>query len=478
LPIELRMKQTQSEKKICPDSRINSLSGHYLEMRLADYNDVFIVYRRDNSTTAINYLKGLLFCEKGHANMERMVEEVEGSNYKAYHHFISNSKWDHEELISRISLDASNVMEENKRRRKVPTGYIIDESSHLKKGKKSIGVANQYAGVAGKVDNCQVAVYSSLVNDTRATIINEKLFLPKTWTSDSKRCDRAKIPEQNRTYKTKPELALDMIDEDVARGVKFDWIGGDGLYGHNSQLTKGLDDRGLFYVLDVHKDEIIFVEEPEIVKPGKTNKKGRPPKKLKALGEQCRIDKYFEKLDNTDWTKEYVRKTTKGWNKLYVHVCEVWVWDGQEKKARKKTLVITKTADKKPKIKYSFSNGGINDYTNKEYAYFQIQRYWVERTFDDSKNELGMSDYQIRNWTGWHHHQSLVMLASIFLLKEKIESENEYPLMSTRDARILIMYELFGTKEQYDRRIEQMKVRHKKRQKDIDRYYRYHELWE
>lgn len=472
------MKRIQSKKKFCSDSKISKLSEDRLAQRLLEYNDLFVVYKRDNSTTAKHYLEGLVKCEKGHANMERMKEEVEGISYKAYHHFISNSKWDHEELISRIALDASNVLEANKQVSKVATGYIIDESSHLKKGKESIGVTNQYAGVIGKIDNCQVAVYSSLVNDNRATIINEKLFLPKSWTLDNHKCDKAKIPMHNRTYKTKPELALDMIDEDIVRGVKFDWIGGDGLYGHSTQLTHGLDDRNLFYVLDVHKDELIFLKEPEIKIPERKQGRGRSPKKLKAIGEYNRLDKYKEQLDNSDWTKELVRKTAKGWKKAYVHVAEVWVWDGKEDKARRRTLVITKTADKKPKIKYSLSNGNIDDYTNKEYAYFQIQRYWVERTFDDNKNELGMSDYQIRNWIGWHHHQSLVMLASIFLLKEKIENEKEYPLMSTRDARILIMFELFGTKEQYKLRMEQMKIRHMQRKKDIDRHYRYNELWE
>ena len=472
------MKRIQSDKKIFSKFQNSRLSGNCIDVHMIGYKDLFVVYRRDNWSTARNYLAGLMTCEKGHANMERMVEEVEGSNYKAYHHFISNSKWDHQELISRIALDASNVLESNKKVSKVATGYIIDESAHLKKGKESIGVANQYAGVAGKIDNCQVAVYSSLVNDTRATIINEKLFLPKSWTSNKQRCDKAKVPVQNRKYKTKPELALEMIDEDVARGVKFDWIGGDGLYGHNTQLTYGLDDRNLFYVLDVHKDELIFLKEPEIKIPEQKQGRGRKPEKIKAIGEHYRLDKYTESLNKQDWTKQLVRKTAKGWKKVYVHVAEVWVWDGKEDRARRRTLVVTKTPDKKPKIKYSLSNGDINDYTKKEYAYFQSQRYWVERTFDDNKNELGMSDYQIRNWIGWHHHQSLVMLASIYLLKEKIENEKEYPLMSTRDARILIMFELFGTEEQYEMRIEQMKIRHMQRKKDIDRYYRYNELWE
>jgi SRSO17 transposase len=472
------MTQIQSKKNFFKKSRFSSLSKAYIDNRLIGYKDIFQVYRRDCSQTAKKYIEGLLICEKGHANMERMEEEINDSEYRAYQHFISNSKWSYQELISRLSLDASKVMLENKKKSRVPTGYLIDESSHLKKGKESVGVSNQYAGVAGKVDNCQVAVYSSLVNDTRATIVNERLFLPEIWTSSKERCDKAKIPQQNRIYKTKPELALEMIDEDIERGVEFDWIGGDGLYGHNYELTKGLDERDKLYVLDVHKDELIFLEEPTIYIPDKKKGRGRKPKRLKAGGRQIRLDQYEINLQETDWKKVKVRKTAKGWLKLKVHVRDVWIWDGKEKHARRRTLIITKTMNNKPKVKYSFSNGNTNEYTNKEYAYFQAQRYWVERTFDDCKNELGMSDYQIRKWIGWHHHQSLVMLASLFLLKEKIESENEFPLMSVRDARILIIIELFGTEEQYNKRLEQMKIRHYKRKKDIDRYYRYEELWE
>ncbi len=183
-------------------------------------------------------------------------------------------------------------------------------------------------------------------------------------------------------------------------------------------------------------------------------------------------------MKQTDWKSVKVRKTTKGWLKLKVHITKVWVWDGTEEQARQRTLIISKTKDKKPKIKYSFSNGKVDEYTAKEYTYFQAQRYWVERTFDDSKNELGMSDYQIRKWIGWHHHQSLVMLASLFLLMEKIGNEKEYPLMSTRDARILTIVKIFGTEEQYRIKLKQMRKRHKKRKTDIDRYYLFDKLLE
>ena len=167
------MTQIRSKKKFFKKSRISSLTNDYIYNLLIIYKDFFRVYRRDNFETAKKYVEGLLVCEKGQANMERMEEEVIDSEYRAYQHFISNSVWDYRSLLSKIAQDASEILKENKKRSKVPTGYIIDESSHLKKGNESVGVSRQYAGVTGKVDNCQVAVYSSLVNDTRAALINE-----------------------------------------------------------------------------------------------------------------------------------------------------------------------------------------------------------------------------------------------------------------------------------------------------------------
>ncbi len=139
-------------------------------------------------------------------------------------------------------------------------------------------------------------MYASLVNDNRALIINGKLFLPKVWIDDKDRYRKAGIPEEEIKYKTKPELALEMIDEDIRNGVEFDWVGGDGLYGHNFELSDGLDQRGLFFVLDVHKDETIFLQEHEIAVPKKKNKKGRKPTMAQPDSEPIRLDKYLKTI--------------------------------------------------------------------------------------------------------------------------------------------------------------------------------------
>ncbi|MDC0584264.1 IS701 family transposase [Bacteroidales bacterium] len=431
----------------------------------------FKVYRRDNTQTAINYLKGLFFCSKGEANMERMEEEISDSEYRAYQHFISNSTWDWEGLQKQVAQETSALLVQQKLKNNLPIGYIVDESAHLKKGTKSVGVSRQYAGVIGKVDNCQVGVYASLVNKTSASLINERIFLPKTWTDDKSRCKEAKVPKEHQSFKTKPQLALEMIKQDIERGITFDWMGGDGLYGHNTELCNGLDELNCFYVLDVHKDEKVYLQEPGFYIPESKSGKGRKAIKLHPDVEPVRLDKLIKSLPVESWSTEEIRDTVKGKLILWVYKSTVWTWDGKSKKAKKRVLIITKTTDSKPKTKYSLSNGESDNYTHKEYAYFVSQRYWVERSFDNAKNELGMSDYQIRKWQSWHTHHAIVMMASLYITTQLIEHQDNVPLLSFRDARILLVANICATQVEIEEKAIQMHKRHKKRKADILRRF-------
>lgn len=442
------------------------------------YESKFAVYRNNVSEQAWNYLQGLLFCEKGKANMERMEEQEGGIAYHQYQHFLSNSPWDYEEVIKQVGQDTSVLLVKEKTKTGKPTGLIIDESSHIKKGKHSVGVSRQYAGSVGKVDNCQVAVYLSLCNNKRSSLIDEALFLPKDWVNDKERSMKAGIPESKIVQKTKPVLALELVDKAIANKIVFDWVGGDGLYGHNYELGKGLDERSLLFVLDIHKDQYIYEEAPSIFVAEKKKGRGRTPSQKKTLTSTIRVDKYAEKLEEKDWKIIRIRKTTKGWLKALMHFKEVWIWDGKEEKARKRTLIIRKTLDKHNKItdtKYSLSNGSLEDYEEKDLAFFQAQRYWVERNFDDGKNELGMSDYQIRGWKGWHHHHAIVFMAMLFMLKEQIDQELEYPLMSLHDARkmvvALIAQTIISSPNPVKKEIERMKTRQFKRKKSMDWHF-------
>lgn len=466
---ELSDKKNFAKKSYLVDNKHLNLTDH-----VKNYGKGFVVHRRNNSPMAISYLANLLRCEKSHTNMERMVEQDKDSEiaYHQYHHFLSESIWDFKSVNESTMLQTNDLMEQIKAKSGTPTGLIIDESAHLKKGEESVGVARQYAGVVGKVDNCQVAVYCSLTNNGNATLIDSALFLPQKWVDDKDRCDKAHIPPLNVTFKTKPQLALEMIKAKVELGIKFDWIGGDGLYGHNSELTRGLDAAKLLYVLDIHKDETVFFEEPSFEVPKRSSKKGPTPTLIKPNIEPIRVDTYCKQLKVRDFEKVTIRKTAKGWKRVLAHKVTVWHWDGSEEKAQPRTLIITKTKEKNGEIKYSFSNGKIDEFTTEEYAYFQCNRYWVERCFDDCKNELGLSGYQVRGWLAWHHHQALVMMASLYIMKIKIAEKPNYELMSVRDARIMIIAHLFSDQKTITILHEQMIKRQKDRQRDIDRYYK------
>lgn len=469
------MRQVQSDKKNLANFLNSTLTDSYAQDFVYSYCDCFQVHTHNRAHVALQYFLGLLKSEKGQGNMERMEEEVPESEYRAYQHFLSESSWKHQDVIDKVAFDASTLMKAEKARCGKPTGLIIDESAHLKKGNKSVGVGKQYAGVVGKVENCQVGVYASLVNDTRAALVGEKLFLPESWTKDKRRCKIAGIPSAEQGHKTKPELALDIIDRLIGQGVEFDWVGGDGLYGHTSEFRQELEQRKLLFVLDVHKDEKVFFEKPSFVIPEAKSSRGRRPKHKKPDIDPIRLDKYFHQIasDDTQWSVEKkIRKGHKGWLMLRVHKIKVWVQEGTSDQVVERTLIISHKLDGRKEVKYSLSNGSIEEYSSHQYAWFQSQRYWVERTFDDAKNELCMSDYQVRKWEGWHHHHALVFMAGLFLLKHRIEFEHESPLMSMRDARILMIVSLYGTEQDVQNRIDQMEIRHKKRQYDIDRRYK------
>lgn len=145
------------------------------------------------------------------------------------------------------------------------------------------------------------------------SIIDIRLFLPEQWTQDKARCDKAGIPESEQVFEKKPPKALSIIKSNVELGVQFDWIGGDGLYGHNTELTHGLDALGVFYVLDVQKDELFYLEKPVFSIPLKKGNKGRTPTNLKIDKATFRIDNYFGNLSDEQRERVKIRKATKGW---------------------------------------------------------------------------------------------------------------------------------------------------------------------
>lgn len=154
---------------------------------------------------------------------------------------------------------------------------------------------------------------------------------------------------------------------------------------------------------------------------------------------------------------------------LYVSKCSP-VWDGKENQARKYHLVVRREINSPQKKKYSLSNASSNTPT-KRLAFMQAQRYWVERPFQDAKNQCGMGEYQARGWFAWHHHMSMVMMAMLFILEQRLHHQGDIPLLSCCDITTLLKSVLPRRDISETEILRQLGVRHRKRQDSIDAAY-------
>ena len=170
---------------------VNRLTGYLSEIQC-----IFCVGKHDVSNKALEYIQSIW--PSCLSNLQRLSETGVCKDYYQLQHFISNSPWDARELMDHVSREVSSKLTANKL-----IGLHIDETGVRKKGKYSVGVDRQYCGNIGKTDNSQVAVYAALSQGDFATLIDSKLYLPKSWTSDKQRLDEAKVPLDQREFKTK-----------------------------------------------------------------------------------------------------------------------------------------------------------------------------------------------------------------------------------------------------------------------------------
>lgn len=396
------------------------------------------------------------------------MSEQTNQHYQKQHHFLSESPWSAQLLMQKISLDTNVILGDYTQQ-----CLSIDESSNAKAGKNSVGVSRQHNGNLGKIDNCQTGVYATLCSGNVVGMINTRLFLPDEWLNDSKRCQKAGIPQAAIIKKTKIELALDMIRESINVGVQFGWINSDALYGSSYLFCKTIDALGKNFIVDTHRDQFVFLSEPKPFLPPLKGNLGRPTRRFKVMEKPLRVDEYIKGLSSDNFKRVKIRKGTKGWIMGDIHLAEVWVWpwDGKEQYPTKRTLMIRKGIKKGDPIKYCLSNIAIKERTHQQFAFMQAQRHWIERAFEDAKGELGMADYQVRKYNAWYHHQALVMLAMQYVNKKKLEHDKEAPLISVRDVRINIIATLKEQGAQMEKEINQMFERHRQRLKDIKRYY-------
>jgi SRSO17 transposase len=413
---------------------------------------------------AERYLRGLV--QAGRKNMERMVEAVPDTDYQRLQHFLTDSPWDHRAVMQQVASEADRLLGGHP-----DTCLLIDESGFVKKGNSSAGVARQWCGRLGKVENCQVGVFAALSRGERHIPIDGRLYLPREWVEDSKRCRRAGIPEAEIVARSKAQHALAMVQQARASGLRFAWVGLDGGYGKEPWLLRALDAAGETFAADIHKSQIIYPTDPQPRVPERTPGRGRRPARLQAQTPGIRVDQWLAQQPSTAWQRATLRDSTRG--KLMVEALSqrVWLWDGEETAAQCWHLVVRREIGARNEIKFTLSNAAAETPLER-LAVMQGQRFWVERSFQDGKSNCGMADYQVRRWSGWHHHMAMVMIAMLFMAEERTAQRDTEPLLSCADVVALLKHFLPQAAVTRDDVVAQMRLRHRQRKASIDSAYK------
>jgi SRSO17 transposase len=326
--------------------------------------------------------------------------------------FIGQADWDHRPLLVTLAERVGKRLGE-------PDGVIVfDPSAFAKKGDKSVGVARQWCGRLGKVENCQVGVYMGYVSRIEHALVNFRLFLPEEWSKHRARRNEAGVPREVRSQ-TRHELALEMLTES-GPSLPHAWVTGDDEMGRPAWFRRELRDLGERYLPAVPSNTLVRDQE---VAPPEYSGRGRHPK-----NPFTRVDVWAERLPEGAWTRIEVRDAEKGPLVVEAVKCRARARTETGGEGPDELLFITRElqADHTYKLDYYLSCAAAETPLS-ELARVAKAEHRIEECLERAKGEAGLADYQVRNWPGWHRHQTLSLLAAWFLNEETRRGKNPDP---------------------------------------------------
>jgi SRSO17 transposase len=368
------------EKKVASDKPLPELAEY-----LAPFHKYFV--RSEGRESLERYSTGLL-SDIPRKNGQTIEDNVPGTNYQKLQSLMTTIQWDEkgvqQERVGRmrdgVSLEDSVL--------------IVDDTGNPKQGDHSVGVARQYCSELGKVANCQVVVTCHYADPATSWPVNAQLYLPKEWTDDPQRMQEAGVPEDVQ-FKTKPEIALTLLDEAVKLSIPHEAVVTDAGYGGDDPYLSGLEARGEHYVNAIPCDFTVILE-------------GDPGAKVQ------RADAVMHQIPKRKWQTIRWREGTKGWLRRKFTAVRAYRVLAGERKTLGWLMGERPGYGQKGEWKYYFSDFPVDTPLKKLVDY--VHRRWhVDRFYEDAKNELGWGDYQGRSWIGFHRHIIIVMLTYSFL---------------------------------------------------------------
>jgi SRSO17 transposase len=353
-----------------------------LDALLARFGRLFV--RPEPRQQAGRYLEGLL-APVERKNGWQLAEAIGDARPWRTQRVLSHVLWDEE---AARDLCREHVVE---RLGAEDAVLVVDETAFVKKGRRSAGVARQYCGTLGKVENCQVGVFLAYGSRGGHALIDRRLYLPEAWAGDAERRRAAKVPE-DVPFRTKPEIAREMIARALDAGVPCGWVLGDEVYGADRRLRAMLEERGKPYLLTIRSND-----QPDAELEGGVGRdeaaalaRALPPRAWRRLsaGAGTKGERLF------DWARVRLVRPRDP--------------------SRERWLLARRSIADPADLAYFvvFAPAGLRLV---DLARAAGRRWLVEECFEAAKQEVGLADYEVRSWHGWHRHVTLAMLALALL---------------------------------------------------------------
>jgi SRSO17 transposase len=362
------------------------------------------------------YLSGLIG-PGDRKSIQPMARRLALGECDQLHHFIAAGVWDATPLETELLVQADRLVGGS------DAVLVVDDTAIPKKGTHSVGVAAQYASALGKTANCQTLVSLTLAGGEVPVMLALRLFLPESWTSDRARLERAGVPAEYRTARTKLEIALAEIDRIIAAGVRFGCVLADAGYGMSGPFRQGLTARKLTWAVGIPRHLKVYPADVRMVWPVAKRGRRRPPRQVPNILSTSAENM----LAKAKWHTVSWRTGTKGKLKARFSAVRVRIADGPKQRIRDKgqqhlpgdaAWLIGEHRDSGEK-KYYLAN--LPAKTDLRTLAATIKARWIcEQGHQQLKEELGLDHFEGRSWQGLHRHALMTMIAYAFLQHRRL----------------------------------------------------------
>lgn len=366
--------------------------------------------RIEHRRLGLAYLSGLLSDNAAKSVEPIALTFLDEDAVRCLQRFLKSYRWDDAAMAATHQALLAAALA-------APDGMLtVDSCEFPKKGTASVGVARQYCGARGKVDNCQSGVFVGYTSDQGYGLLTSQLYLPERWFADdhAQRRQDTLVPEE-LVFQTKPQIAQALLAR-IAQTRRFPatWLGCDAVFGADWAFLDGLPP-GTHYFASVRANTLVFRTRPRVHVPRYRGRGRRPTKPRVTQGRAVPV-RTLAASNPCPWTPVVLAEGAKG--PIRAEVACLRVYPAQGGLPREEVwLFLRRTED--GQLKAAFSNAPA-DTPLAELCRAATLRWPIEQCFQDGKSQVGMDHYEHRSWPAWHRHMLYVCLALHFLLRLRL----------------------------------------------------------